>query len=82
MTTPTSRHFTDGKKSRVYAYTVETGTEFQPPYSEALNIITEVSSGLVQFCLECVCAVTELARGTELTGRWICSGRSVTRPCW
>ncbi len=64
-----SRHFTDGKKSRVYAYTVETGTEFQPPYSEALNIITEVSSGLVQFCLECVCAVTELARGTELTGR-------------
>ena len=64
-----SRHFTDGKEPRVYAYTVETGTQFQPPYSEALDIISEVSSGLVQFCLECVCAVTELARGTELTGR-------------
>lgn len=61
-----SRHFVDSAQSRVYAYTLETGTEFQPPYSEALNIMTEVSSGLVQFCLECVCAVTELVRGTEL----------------
>src|SRR5260370_7570166 len=61
-----SRHFVDSAKSRVYAYTLETGTEFQPPYSEALNIMSEVSSGLVQFCLECVCAVTELVRGTEL----------------
>lgn len=64
-----SRHFVDGAKSRVYAYTLETGTEFQPPYSEAVNIITEVSSGLVQFCLECLCSITEVARGTGLMGR-------------
>jgi murein tripeptide amidase MpaA len=44
-----SRHFVDATKRKVFAYTVETGTEFQPPYSEALNIISEVSSGLVEF---------------------------------
>jgi carboxypeptidase T len=64
-----SRNFADGKKPRVYAYTLETGTEFQPPYSEALNIMTEVSSGLIQFCLECLCTVTEVARGTALMDR-------------
>jgi murein tripeptide amidase MpaA len=64
-----SRHFVDGTRSRVYAYTLETGTEFQPPYSEAVNIITEVSSGLIQFCLECLCTVTEVARGTGLMDR-------------
>ena len=64
-----SRHFVDRAQGRVYTYTVETGTEFQPPYSEALNIMTEVSSGLVQFCLECICTVTVLARGTELMSR-------------
>jgi murein tripeptide amidase MpaA len=44
-----SRHFVGATKRKVFAYTVETGTEFQPPYSEALNIISEVSSGLVEF---------------------------------
>ena len=61
-----SRHIVDGSKARVYAYTLETGKEFQPPYSEALNIIAETSAGLIQFCLECLCTVTELARGTSL----------------
>jgi len=53
----------------VFAYTLETGTEFQPPYAEAENIMTEVAAGLVQFCLECVCAVTGLASGTVLADR-------------
>ncbi len=61
-----SRHFVDASKRKVYAYTVETGLEFQPPYSEALNIISEVSSGLIQFCLSCMCIVEEMARGTAL----------------
>src|SRR5262249_3951659 len=46
-----SRHFVDVTKRRVYAYTLETGQQFQPPYSEALNIITEVSAGLIEFCV-------------------------------
>jgi carboxypeptidase T len=64
-----SRHFVDARTRRVYAYTVETGREFQPPFSEALNIISEVSAGLVQFCLSCICVVRETVRGTALERR-------------
>jgi carboxypeptidase T len=52
-----SRHFVDATKRRIYAYTIETAREFQPPYTEALNVISEVSSGLTQFCLSCLCPV-------------------------
>jgi murein tripeptide amidase MpaA len=52
-----SRHFVDGSKNRVYAYTLEIGTEFQPLYSEAINEIGETSSGLIQFAIQCLCAV-------------------------
>jgi len=61
-----SRHFVDPGKRRVYAYTLETGLEFQPTYNEALNIISEVSAGLVEFCLACVCVAEETVRGTAL----------------
>jgi carboxypeptidase T len=64
-----SRHFVAARKRRVYAYTLETGREFQPPFSEALNIISEVSAGLVQFCLSCVCVVRETVRGTAIERR-------------
>ena len=46
-----SRHFVDGSKRNVLAYTLEWGTEFQPPYSEMQNIIQEITSGLLAFCL-------------------------------
>jgi carboxypeptidase T len=64
-----SRHFVDTGKRRVYAYTLETAREFQPPYSEALQVIDETSSGLVQFCLSALCAVEETAKGTALESR-------------
>lgn len=57
-----SRHFVDASKERVYAYTLEIGTEFQPTYSEALIEIDEVASGLIQFSIQCLCAVQETAR--------------------
>ncbi len=63
------RSFANRKDTKVYAYTIETGTEFQPPYAQARIIIGEVCAGLVQFCLECVCAITGLASGTELEGQ-------------
>jgi hypothetical protein len=63
-----SRHFVDATKRKVFAYVLETGTEFQPPYSEALNITSEVSSGLVEFCLACLCAFEEVVRSTALEG--------------
>jgi len=44
-----SRHFVDGSQSKITAYVVETGQEFQPPFNEAFQIITEVCAGLVDF---------------------------------
>jgi carboxypeptidase T len=64
-----SRSFVNSKDTRVFAYTLETGTEFQPTYTVALPIMNEVAAGLVQFCLECVCAVTGLASGTAAADR-------------
>ena len=61
-----SRFLVDGTKSRVYAYTLETAREFQPVYSEALNVMAEVSAGLVEFCLACLCVVEEVTHGTAL----------------
>src|SRR5262249_27242412 len=61
-----SRNFVDGTKRKVFSYTVETGTEFQPPYAEGLNIISEASAGLVEFCLACICVVQETVRATSL----------------
>ncbi len=62
-----SRHFVDTGKRNVWAYTLETGTEFQPPYSEALNIINEVSTGLLQFCEGCICNIETISFGTAMT---------------
>lgn len=46
-----SRHFVDGSKRNVMAYTLEWGTEFQPVYTEMQNIIEEITSGLLAFCV-------------------------------
>ena len=46
-------HFVDTGNRKIMAYTVETAKEFQPPYSEALNVISEVSAGLLEFCIKC-----------------------------
>ncbi len=61
-----SRTFVDATKRRVFSYTVETGTEFQPPYAEGVNIISEASAGLTEFCLACICVVQEMVRDTSL----------------
>ena len=64
------RHFVDTGKRRVLAFTLETWNgasenPFQPDYAEALNVISEVSSGLVEFCLASICVVEETVRGTR-----------------
>lgn len=46
-----SRHFVDASKRNVMAYTLEWGTSFHPPYSEMQNVIDEITSGLIAFCL-------------------------------
>jgi murein tripeptide amidase MpaA len=66
-----SRHLVDPAKRKVYAYLIETATEFQPVYTEALSVIEEVSAGLMQFLLECVpppitCPLPAMVQATEL----------------
>ena len=46
-----SRHVVDRSKGKVQSFTIEWGQEFQPPYSEMQNIIQDVTSGLLDFCL-------------------------------
>lgn len=46
-----SRHFVDPSKTKVMAMTIEMGMEFRPPFSEAEEVIREVSSGLIRFLL-------------------------------
>jgi murein tripeptide amidase MpaA len=47
-----SRNFVDGSKEKVISYVLEWGEEFQPPYSEMQNIISEITCGLFAFCLK------------------------------
>ena len=60
-----SRHFTDPAKSKIISYTLEWGTEFQPPYAEMQNIITEITCGLVAFCLDVRKSVTNCTVVTD-----------------
>jgi carboxypeptidase T len=64
-----SRHPTDGSKRKVFAYTLETAREFQPLEPEALQVIKEVSAGLVEFCNQCLCPVDILSSGIGRVAR-------------
>ena len=75
-----SRHFVDPTKSKVFAFTLETGQWFNPVNqddtppdyqipNEKPNIIKEVSAGLVKFCqwaMSVDCVVEETVRGTNM----------------
>ena len=50
-----SRHFADGSKKKLIAYTIEWGrsrasTPFHPPYPEMRQVMREVSAGLLALC--------------------------------
>ncbi len=54
-----SRHFVDSCKEKILAFTLEWGlyqsdeaSSFHPPYEEMQEIIYEITSGLLAFCLE------------------------------
>ncbi|TVL90368.1 M14 family metallopeptidase [Streptomyces sp. SAJ15] len=46
-----SRHIANPGATKVFGFTIECGSSFQPPYSEAEHVIREVSAGLVAFGL-------------------------------
>jgi murein tripeptide amidase MpaA len=70
--------FFRGRNTKVWAYTIETNRlgdpcpddddceeryGFSPPYSEARNVMEEVSAGIVRFLLSMICVVREAGRG-------------------
>lgn len=46
-----SRHIVNGLNRKVYAYTIEFGEEFVPPFSEMSNIIQDVCAAMSELCL-------------------------------
>ncbi|MET9647147.1 M14 family metallopeptidase [Streptomyces syringium] len=47
-----ARHIVSGQEEeKILTFTVEWGTEFQPPWPEMKKIVLDVDAGLVQFCL-------------------------------
>jgi murein tripeptide amidase MpaA len=47
-----SRHFVDPAKTVVLGFTIEYGTDFQPPWTEMEQIIADVSAGILGFSLK------------------------------
>ncbi|PEU23793.1 MULTISPECIES: M14 family metallopeptidase [Bacillus cereus group] len=45
-----SRHFVDPNKKKIYAFTIEFGQEFIPPYEEMLLIIKDVNAAMTELC--------------------------------
>ena len=45
-----SRHLANALNTKVYAYTIEFGTEFVPPFAEMLNIIKDISAAITEMC--------------------------------
>ena len=50
-----SRAFVDPSKNKIYAFTIEWGTEWQPPWAEMEQIVADVSAGILGFCLKAMC---------------------------
>lgn len=46
-----SRHYVDPKKALIYAFCVEFGKEFIPPYSEMAKIIKDLGAAMTELCL-------------------------------
>jgi murein tripeptide amidase MpaA len=60
-----SRHFVDPSKGKIYAYTIEWGTEFQPPWAEMALIVEDVTAGLIAFCVAAPCAAGLVSIGLD-----------------
>lgn len=60
-----SRHLVQATNRTVMGFTIETGREFQPPWSEAEQIIEEVQAGLVVLLQNAMCAAENVLTGTS-----------------
>lgn len=58
-----ARHFVDPSKNKIFGFTIEWGTEFRPLFPEMGEIIKDVTSGLIGFCLDAPCGGGIIAIG-------------------
>lgn len=58
-----SRHFTDATRRRVLGWTIECGSSFQPPWSEAEQVAAETCAALLRFAT----AARRLTDGVSVT---------------
>jgi murein tripeptide amidase MpaA len=58
-----SLHYVDPGKSKIFGFTIEWGTEFRPLFPEMGEIIKDVTSGLIGFCLDAPCGGGIIAIG-------------------
>ncbi len=64
-----SRYFSLRATRKVKGYTLETGTEFQPAFPEAENVMNEAMVGSLEFCISCLCVAEEISAGHGLFDR-------------
>jgi Zinc carboxypeptidase len=64
-----SRHMIDTSKGKVMSYTLETGNEFQPDIKEGTSIISEVSAGLLAFCISIGGVTRRLTKSSEIISK-------------
>lgn len=79
-----SRHLDNPTKPRVESFAIEVaGSGFQPPLAEKDDIVREVTSGLINFCLATVCGVpglTATLRTPNVVFNRVPEGRVASRP--
>jgi murein tripeptide amidase MpaA len=46
-----ARHWVNASQSKIYSFTIEWGSAFQPPYSEMQNIIQDNTAAMLDFCV-------------------------------
>ena len=71
----TARSWLDPTRSKVYSFTIEWGTEFQPPYTEMSKIIQDITAAMLDFCLGAVATTA-----TTTTTAAVARRRRTTRP--
>lgn len=71
-----SRHLVDGSLAKVWGYTLETGTSFQPEYAAGLAVIDEAQSGLLQFMVSCLCPIVDSGVASGLSASSVANLRT------
>lgn len=61
-----SRYFAHPSTRKVRGMIVETGTQFQPPFPEAENVMNEAMVAALEYCVASICVAEEISAGLRL----------------